>query len=333
MINRRKIIGGVGAGAFAPQMVLAQFGAFAQAPAAKIWRIGFLTHTTMPNATTRLAALRSGLRDFGYVEGKNLIIDIRASGAVRESLPALAAELMQQKPDVLVTATSDATAFLKRATSSIPIVMVASAAPVETGLIASLARPGGNITGMTLMSADIAGKWLQIARELRPGASRIGVMLLSNVLGGPVHQALRSIAQQIKVQLIVPLIKEAADVPGALDQMRRERAQAVIVQANSVNLDRGREIIDTAAKLRLPAVYGSGDFVNLGGLVSYGANLFDMFRQSATYIDKIFKGAKPADLPVEQPTTFEFVVNLKTAKALGIKVPQTILIQATKVIE
>ena len=305
MIVRRKIIGAAGAAAFAPSMVLAPLSAFAQQPPTKVWRVGFLTPTTMPNATTRLAALRSGLRELGYVEGKNLVIDVRASDAIRERLPAVAAELIELKPDVLVTSSSDATAFLKRATSSIPIVMAASAAPVEAGLIASLARPGGNITGMTLMSTDIAGKWLQIVRELRPGASRIGVMLMNNVVGGSVHEALRSIAQQNKVQLIVPvpLIKEAADVPGALDQMRRERAQALIVQINPVNLDRGREIIDTAAKLRLPAVYGGSEFVDLGGLVSYGANIIDIFRQSATYIDKIFKGAKPADLPVEQPTT------------------------------
>ena len=333
MITRRKIVGAIGAGAFAPPMVLAPLSAFAQRPPAKVRRIGFLIHSTMPSATNRLAALRTGLRDLGYVEGKNLIIDIRASDGIRERLPAVAADLIQLKPDVLVTSSSDATASLKRATSSIPIVMVASSAPVERGLIASLARPGGNITGMTLMSADIAGKWLQIARELRPGASRIGVLIPSTTTDNPVVEALRSIAQQIKVQLIVPMTKEAADIPGALDQIRRERAQALIVQLSPINFDRRREIVDTAAKLRLPAVYGSGDFVDLGGLVSYGTNLIDMFRQSATYIDKIFKGAKPADLPVQQPTTFECVLNLKTAKALGLKIPGTILLLATKVIE
>ena len=333
MITRRKIIGGVGAGAFEPQMVLAQFGAFAQAPAAKIWRIGFLTPTTMPSATTRLAALRSGLRELGYVEGKNLIIDVRASDGIRERLPAVAAELIELKPDVLVTSSSDATASLKRATSSIPIVMVASSAPVERGLIASLARPGGNITGLSLMSADIAGKWLQIARELRPGASRIGVLIPSTTTDNPVVEALRSIARQIKVQLIIPTINAPADMPGALDRMRRERAQALIVQVSAVNLIQRALIVDTAAQLKLPAVYGSGDFVDLGGLVSYGANFIDLFRQSATYIDKIFKGAKPADLPVQQPTTFECVLNLKTAKALGLKIPGTLLLLATRVIE
>ena len=334
MINRRKIIGTAGAGAFAPSMVLAPLSAFAQQPPAKVWRVGFLTPGTTPSAVTRMAALRSGLRVLGYVEGTNLLIDFRAAEGKRERLPELAAELVALKPDVIVTMANYPGEAVKRATSSIPIVMAASVAPVETGLIASLARPGGNLTGLTLMSADIAGKWLQIARELRPGARRVGVMMLRLTPGNsPVLEALQLNAQQIKVDLIVPPIKEAADIPGALAQMRREGAQAVIVQLNPVNYDQRALIVETAAQLKLPAVYESSDFADLGGLVSYGSNFIDMFRQSATYIDKIFKGAKPGDLPMVQPTTFDFVVNLKTAKALGIKVPQSILIQATRVIE
>ena len=328
MINRRKIIGAAGAGAFAP------LSAFAQQPPAKVWRVGFVTPGTTASAVTRRAALRSGLRDLGYVEGTNLVIDFRAAEGKRERLAELAAELIALKPDVLVTTTNYSGEALKRATSSIPIVMAASAAPVETGLIASLARPGGNLTGLTLMSSDIAGKWLQMARELRPGARRVGVMINSFIQGkSPLLEALELNARQIKVELIVPPIKEAADVPGALAQMRREGAQAFIVQLNPVNYDQRALIVETAAQQKLPAVYENSDFADLGGLVSYGANFIDMFRQSATYIDKIFKGAKPGDLPMGQPTTFDFVVNLKAAKALGIKVPQSILIQATRVIE
>lgn len=333
MITRRKIVGAIGAGAFAPPTALAPLGAFAQQPPSKVWRVGLLAAGPMPGVATRLAALRIGLRDLGYVEGKNLIIDIRASDGIRERLPELAAELVRLKVDVLVTSSTYAIESAKRATSSIPIVMVASSAPVERGLIASLARPGGNVTGMTLMSADITGKWLQIARELRPGASRIGVLMLDIQTESPVLRALRSIAQQIKLQLIVPPVKEAANLPAAFDQMRRESAQALIVQLNPVNYDRRAQIVEAVAKLRLPAVYESGEFVDAGGLISYGANFTDMFRRSATYIDKIFKGAKAAELPVEQPTTFECALNLKTAKALGIKIPGTILLLATRVIE
>ena len=334
MINRRKIIGAAGAGAFASPMVLAPLSAFAQQPPTKVWRVGFLTPGATASAVTRRAALRSGLRALGYVEGTNLVIDFRAAEGKRERLAELAAELMALKPDVLVTTTNYSGEALKRATSSIPIVMAASAAPVETGLIASLARPGGNLTGLTLMSSDIAGKWLQMARELRPGARRVGVMINSFIQGkSPLLEALELNARQIKVELIVPPIKEAADIPGALAQMRREGAQALIVQLNPVNYDQRALIVETAAQQKLPAVYENSDFVDLGGLVSYGANFIDMFRQSATYIDKIFKGAKPGDLPMVQPTTFEFVVNLKTAKALGIKLTQSMLIQATRVIE
>ena len=333
MTTRRKILGAVSAGAFAPSMVLAPYSAFAQQPPAKVWRIAFLQSVSGSSSAPRLEALRAGLRDLGYAEGKNLVIETRWAEGRLDRLPELAAELVRLKPDVLVTSSTPAIEAAKRATGTIPIVMVAAASPVERGLIASLARPGGNVTGMTLMSVDIAGKWLQIARELRPGASRIGALIDVTTSVGPVLTALRSTAQRINVHIIVPPVKEAADVPGAFEQMRREGAQALIVQLNPLTYERRAQIVETAAKLRLPAVYASSEFADLGGLVSYGPNFIDMFRQSATYVDKIFKGAKPGDLPVAQPTTFEYVVNLKTAKTLGIKVPQTILLQATRVIE
>ena len=256
MITRRKILAAAGAGAFASPMALAPFGSFAQQPPAKVWRVGFLTPGATSSAVTRRAALRSGLRALGYVEGTNLVIDFRAAEGKRERLAELAAELMALKPDVLVTTTNYSGEALKRATSSIPIVMAASAAPVETGLIASLARPGGNLTGLTLMSSDIAGKWLQMARELRPGARRVGVMINSFIQGkSPLLEALELNARQIKVELIVPPIKEAADIPGALAQMRREGAQALIVQLNPVNYDQRALIVETAAQQKLPAVY------------------------------------------------------------------------------
>ena len=327
MISRRKIAGAIGVCAIAP------LDAFTQAPAARVWRIGFLQGGSSATSLHRLEALRAGLREFGYVEGKNLVIETRWADGKPDRLADLAAELVRLNSDVIITSSTPAVASAKRATATIPIVMVASAAPVEAGLIASLARPGGNVTGMTLMSTDIAGKWLQIARELRPGANRIGVLILDTATAGPTLGALRSIAAQINVRLIVPPMKETADLPGAFDQMHREGAQALIVQINSVNYEQRAQIVATAARMRLPTVYASGDFADLGGLVSYGANLNAMFHHAAVYVDRILKGTKPADLPVQQPTTFELVINLKTAKALGIKVPQSIMIQATKVIE
>lgn len=333
MITRRKIVGAIGAGAFAPSIAFHPLTSFAQQPT-KVWRVGFLTPGATSSAVTRRAALRSGLRDLGYVEGTNLVIDFRAAEGKRERLAELAAELVALKPDVIVTTANYSGEAVKRATGSISIVMAASAAPVETGLIASLARPGGNLTGLTLMSSDIAGKWLQIARELRPGTRRVGVLISSFTQGkSPLLEALELNAQKIKVELIVPPIKDAADIPGAFAQMRREGVQALIVQLNPVNYDQRALIVETAAQLKLPAVYENADFVDLGGLVSYGANFIDMFRQSAAYIDKIFKGAKPGDLPMQQPTTFECVLNLKTAKTLGIKIPEATLIRATRVIE
>ena len=328
MTTRRNLIAALGAGALAPRTSFAQ-----QAP--KVWRIGFIHLGSQPTSGQRLEALRAGLRDLGYVEGKNLVIESRWGDGKIERIPQLVAELVQLKPDVIV-GSSLVIQVLKQATTSIPIVIAAIGDPVAAGLVSSLARPGGNITGMSIMSTELSAKWLQFALELVPGASRIG-LLVQNATTSTTTRAmleqLQAAAQKLKIGFIIPPVNEAADLPGAFAQFKRERAQAVIVQITPVNLDQRALITQMAAQQRLVAVYEGADFADAGALLSYGANLNAMSRRAAIFVDKIFKGAKPGDLPVEQPSEFETVLNLKTAKALGLKIPESILIRATRVIE
>ena len=330
MITRRKLVAATGACALAP------LGAFAQQPPVKVWRIGFLHLGSPPTSGQRLEALRAGLRDLGYVEGKNIIIESRWGEGKIERIPQLVAELVQLQPDLIVGSSAPVLQVLKRTTSSIPIVIAAVGDPVASGLVSSLARPGGNITGMSLMSTELSGKWLQFVRELVPGASRVGLLMQSATTSNTtrvVLEHLQPVAQKLKIGFIIPPVNEAADLPGAFAQFKRERAQAVIVQITPVNLDQRELITKLAAQQRLVAVYEGSDFADAGALLSYGPNLNAMSRRAAIFVDKILKGAKPGELPVEQPTTFELIVNLKTAKALGLKIPGAILLQATRVIE
>ena len=328
MITRRKLVAATGACALTP------LGAFAQQPSPKVWRIGFIHLGSLPTSGQRLEALRAGLRDLGYVEGKNLVIESRWGDGKIERIPQLVAELVQLKPDVIV-GSSLVIQVLKQATSSIPIVIAAIGDPVAAGLVSSLARPGGNITGMSIMSTELSAKWLQFALELVPGASRIGLLLQSpaSTATRVMLEQLQAAAQKLKIGFIIPPVKEAADLPGAFAQFKRERAQAMIVQITPVNLDQRALITQMAAQQRLVAVYEGADFADAGALLSYGPNLNAMSRRAAIFVDKILKGAKPGDLPVEQPSQFELVLNLKTAKALGLKIPGAILLQATRVIE
>ena len=334
MISRRSIVGAFGFGTFVPSIALTPLGTFAQQPPTKVWRIGFLHLGSPPTSGQRLEALRAGLRDLGYVEGKNIIIESRWGEGKIERIPELVAELVQLKPDVIVGSSGPVMQVLKKATSSIPIVIAASGDPVASGLVNSLARPGGNITGMSLMSTELSGKWLQFVRELVPGVSRVGLLTQTTSITTRVMlEQLHLATEKFKIALIIPPVAEAADLPGAFAQFKRERAQAVIVQITPVNLDQREQITKMAAQQRLVAVYEGSDFADAGALLSYGPNLNAMSRRAAIFVDKILKGAKPGDLPVEQPSQFELVLNLKTAKALGLKIPGTILLQATKVIE
>jgi len=325
-MNRRAFLATAAAG-----MVVIPAAARAQ-HAGKVHRIGFLSLQSGLNSTTE--AFAQGMRELGYVEGRNLIVEYRWAARKEERLPELAAELVRLKVEVIVTAAAPAIEAAKRATRTIPIVMATAADPMGSGLVASLARPGGNVTGLSALSTDLAGKRLQLARELVPKATRVAVLAHHGTSATRLFlEEMRTAAQQMEVQLVVQEVQVADDLPGAFTAMQRERAQALIVQITPFSADNARRIVELAAQHRLPAMYDVRSFVDAGGLVSYGPSLPEMFRRAAFYVDRILKGAKPADLPIEQPTKFEMVINLKTAKALGLSIPQSLLVRADQVIE
>jgi putative ABC transport system substrate-binding protein len=326
MNNRRKLIVALGASA-----LVVPFGSIAQQQG-KIWRIGYLSLLSGPSI--RDENFREGMRELGYVVDRNITIEYRWAGGNRERLQELAAELVGLKVDVIVTASSPVAEAAKRATRTIPIVMAAIGDAVGSGLIDSLARPGGNITGLTMMSTDLANKRVQLVRELLPKATRIAVLVLANATASQnMLEEMRPVAKQMGIQLVLQTLNDGGSLPGIFSAIQRERAQALIVQTNPISFDYRARIAELAVRQRLPTIYEGSEFVAAGGFLSYGPSVNDMYRRSATYIDKIFKGAKPADLPIEQPTKFELVVNLKIAKALGLKVSQSILVRADKVIE
>ena len=324
-MDRRAFISALAAGALTPAIAGAQ-------QAGKVYRIGYLSLRSGPAAQDE--ALRRGLRELGYIEGRTIAIEYRWAAWKDERLPELAAELVRLKVDVIVAAATLAAEAVKRATSTIPIVITGVGDPVGSGLISSLARPGGNITGLAVMSSELAGKRLQILHELLPRATRVAVLAHRRVSTTPLlTDEMRAAAQQAGVQLVVQEVNEAADLPAAFAAMQRERAQALVVQLSPLTTDHRQRVAELAAQHRLPAMYYNRDFVDAGGLVSYGPNLVEIYHRAAFYVDKILKGAKPSDLPVEQPTRFELVINLKTAKALGITIPQSILFRADHVIQ
>ena len=300
--------------------------------AGRVWRLGFLSTGSGPNKSVE--AFREELRSLGYTEGRNLLTEYRWAAGQEDRLPELAAELVRLKVDVIVTVTTQSVVAAKRATGAIPIVMTAPSDAVASGLVASLARPGGNVTGMTFLSTDLAGKRLQLLREVLPKATRIAVLAFKGTSGEAelVLEKLRAAAQQMGITLIVQKENEAAALASAFASMQRERAHALIVQVTPFTFENRKQIVELAAQHRLPTLSESGVFVNEGGLMSYGPSLPDMFRRSAHYVDRIFKGAKPADLPVEQPIKFEMTINLKTAKVLGLTIPQSVLARADEVI-
>ncbi len=326
MNNRRKLVVALGAAALA-----APSGSLAQAQG-KVWRIGFLMPTSGPNEM--VDAFRAQLRTLGYVEGSNLAIDYRWGAGNAERIADLAAELVRLKVDVIVTQTSIVAAAAKRATSTIPIVMASSADPVGTGLIASLAHPGGNVTGLTLNSTEIVGKRLQLLRELVPKSTRIATLVWEKSLTKQLFlEEVRAAARRMGITLIHQEAGTTEALAGAFDVMHRERAQALIVPTAPFITNNRKQILELAGKHRLPTMFEARVFADEGGLMSYGPSSIEMFRRAAGYVDKIFKGAKPGDLPVEQPTKFQLVINGKTAKALGLKIPQSLLIMADTVIE
>jgi ABC-type uncharacterized transport system substrate-binding protein len=304
-------------------------------PAGKVFRVGALTpafSTSEPYPP--LEALRQGLRDLGYVEGQNLVLESRYAEGF-ERLPALAAELVQRHVDVLVASGVPAIRAAQHTTRTIPIVMAGTADPVATGLVASLARPGGNTTGLSFLSAELPGKRLELLKEAVPQSARVAVLAKA---AGPSESPrwlnLTGAARALGLHLHVVELRSAEELDTAFVAMTRAGADALLVVADQALMDGLRgQIVDLAAKHRLPAMYDWKMYVDAGGLMSYGPSLSDTFRRAATYVDKILKGAKPADLPVEQPMKFELVINLKTAKALGLTIPPTLLFQADEVIQ
>jgi putative ABC transport system substrate-binding protein len=303
--------------------------------ASKVPRIGYLVQNYAETSQRPLAAFREGLRELGWVEGKNIVIEVRFAEGRVDQLPALVSELIRVKVDIIVAGSSGATWAAKNATQSIPIVMAASANAPGEGLVASLAHPGGNITGMTFLAGpEIAGKQLQLLKEVAPAASRVAV------LTNPTNRAhvafvreVQLAARSLGAQVQVLDARNPDQLDSAFAAMTREHAAALLVLTDSVFVGQRQRVANLAARSRLPALYSQREFVDAGGLVSYGPSLSDMFRRAATHVDKILRGGKPSDIPVEQPTKFELVINLKTAKALGLTIPQSLLLRADEVIQ
>jgi ABC-type uncharacterized transport system substrate-binding protein len=307
------------------------FAAWAQRES-KVHRIGYLNLRAGPAQQDE--AFVAALRELGYVEGRNLIIDYRWAAEKEEQLPVLAAELVALNVEVIVTSATPAVTAAKHATNTVPIVMAAAADPLGSGLVASLARPGGNVTGLTLLSTDLAGKRLQLMHTILPRAKQIGLLALGGLSATPLAlAAMRAAAQTMDLEVLAQLVTKPEELPGAFIGFQKASVQALIVQLSPLTLEQRGTIVELAAQNRLPAMYENRAFVDDGGLVAYGPDAATMYRRAAVYVDKIFKGAKPGDLPIEQPTRFEFVINLKTAKALGITIPQLLLLRADEVIQ
>jgi ABC-type uncharacterized transport system substrate-binding protein len=295
----------------------------------RVPRIGYIATVSAASIRDRYEAFRQGLRDLGYTEGKNIVIESRFAEGKPDRLPDLAAELVRLNVDVIVTSGPPSTRAAKKATSTIPIVMAEDPDPVATGLVASLARPGGNITGLSSLSPEISGKRLEILKEVLPKLSRVAVLGTGNAA---LVRETDLAAQALGLQLQYLEIREPNDIEAAFQKTAKGRADAVMLLENPVNLSHRKKIVDLAVRNRLPAIYPWPEFVEEGGLVTYTASRTDLFRRAATYVDKILKGAKPADLPVEQPTKFEFVINLNAAKQIGVTIPPNVLVRADKVI-
>ncbi len=316
-------------------MLASPFAAHAQ-QAAKVARIGYLSAANLATNPHMHEAFRQGLRDLGYVEGRNVVIEYRSAEGKYERLPALAAELVALKVDVIVAPPTVAALAAKHATRTIPIVFTAVDA-VASGLVTSLARPGGNVTGLSLLAPELVGKCLEQLKQAVPGVSRVAVLWQPGGLGERTEKDMLNeaevAARTLGVRLQFVEARGPADFDRAFSDMTRARAGALTVLGSNMFNNERRRLVDLAAKTRLPAVYPWREFVDAGGLMAYGPDLADLFRRAATYVDRILKGAKPGDLPVEQPTKFELVINLKAAKALGLTIPQSLLGRADQIIE
>jgi putative ABC transport system substrate-binding protein len=298
----------------------------------QIPRIGFLT-TSPSTFPDRIEAFRQGLRELGYIEGKSIVIEWRYSEGKPDRFPALAAELVRLKVAVIVTGGPAITVFLKEATSTIPIVMAYHTDPVGTGLVSSLARPGGNITGLSVLSPELGGKRLEILKEIVPRLSRVVVIGSSTLPGNAqIIRETEFAAGSLGVKLQFVDVLNPKDIEAAFRRTVEWRANALLAQGSGILNSHRTQVADFAVKNRLPSMYYAAEFVEAGGLMFYGVDFADLFRRSAIYVDKILKGAKPAALPVEQPTKFELVINVKTARQIGLTIPPNVLARADRVI-
>jgi putative ABC transport system substrate-binding protein len=300
----------------------------------KVSRIGFLAPATRTGYQHHIDAFLQGLRELGYVEGQNIVIEYRWADGNFERLPELAAELVRLKVDVIVAAVTQASLAAKNATGTIPIVMVAVGNPVDSGLIASLARPGANITGTSSMNVDVVGKQLELLKETLPKISRVDALWnpANPVFQGIQRRETEVAARALGVQLHFLEARGPDEIDRAFAAMAKERTKALLVLSDPVFTSHRKRIADLAAKQRLPTVCGIREYVEAGCLMAYGPSFPDMYRRAAYYVDRILKGTKPADLPVEQPMKFELVINLKTAKQIGLTIPPNVLARADRVI-
>ena len=297
---------------------------------AKTPRIGMLTPTFDPNPM--FGVFRQGLRDLGYVEGESIILEYRFAEGRFDRLPELAAELVRLKVDVILADGGQATAAAQQASETIPIVFPAVPDPVGQGLVANLAQPGGNTTGLSVQDPELMGKRLELLKEAVPGVTRVAYLWHAARIGPRALQELETAARSLGVQLQPVEVREPYPFDQAFATMAEAQAEALITLPSGVFGTRSTQIVDLAAQTRLPAIFPEREFVEAGGLMAYGPSVKANFHRTAVYVDKILKGTKPADLPVEQPTKFEFVINLKTAQALGLTIPSTLLFQADEVI-
>ena len=327
MLNRRAFLHAVSASLFAgPFAVQAQ-------QTGKVWRIGWLSPTSSRSGASELEALRDGLREYGYIEGRNVTIEARWADGEPATLPALARSLVELKVDVICPAGTQASLAAKQATTVIPIVFAAAAFPDETGLVASYARPGANITGVAFIGPEY-GKRLELLRQVSPRLARVALLYNDN---NPASlralKETRGWAERLGVALEPYGVHRTEDVEPVFAAIARNRPGALMTTADPLVTSHRREIVNFVAKQRLLSIYPNRDFIDAGGLMFYGTSTTDMYRRAAAYVDRILRGARAADLPVEQPTKFDMIINLKVAKALGITIPQSVLIRADKLIE
>ena len=328
-IARRRLLIALAAGALA-----APLASFAQQQG-KVWRVGFLglRSQTASNPSAAYGAFLQGMRELGYVEGKNLLIEWRFADGKVERLLGLAAELVQLKVDVIVAAGVQPTSAAQKATATIPIVMGNGIDPVGSGFVASLARPGGNITGLSNLLGDLSPKHFEMLRSMAPKLSRVAILLNPTNSGhATILKAVQTATQKSSVKILPVQARNPQEIEGAFSTMTQKNAEAVIVASDPFFNQQRRQIAELAGKSRLPSVAAVREYVEAGGLMSYGPSFVENYRRAATYVDKVLKGAKPADLPVEQPTNFELFINRKTAKALGLAVPRELLLRADEVI-